>query len=223
MSNNLDEAPTLNEKESMKQEMEQKVKIVLDKYFQGRDYDKENVNLWKNYALEELSDFLKNNYKEYGFGIFMIIIKKGDIRTDSNGLLREETDSYFLKSLETKSMYVEIRIFFYKLFDPEINFLDSFNEDLVIKMNELLISKLEGETFSYEFAKDKVAEIVIELQKFLLIPKLKPCSFQVSFILSKPIDYQFVCKTINLNYIPLTASYSNESFYAQLILFILNN
>ena len=223
MSNNLDEAPTLNEKESMKPEMEQKVKIVLDKYFQGRDYDKENVNLWKNYALEELSDFLKNNYKEYGFGIFMIIIKKGDIRTDSNGLLREETDSYFSKSLETKSMYVEIRIFFYKLFDPEINFLDSFNEDLVIKMNELLISKLEGETFSYEFAKDKVAEIVIELQKFLLIPKLKPCSFQVCFILSKPIDYQFVCKTINLNYIPLIASYSNESFYAQLILFILNN
>ena len=223
MNNNLDEDQILEKKESMKKEIEQKIQIILDKYFKGRDYDKESVNLWKNYALEELSDFIKNNYKEYGFGIFMIIIKKGDIRTDSNALLREETDCYLLKSLETQNMYVEIRIFIYKLFQPEITFLDSFNEDLVIKMNELLISRLEGKIFSYEFAKDKVAEIVIELQKYLLIPKLKPCSFQVCYMLNKPIDYQYICKTINLKYIPLTASYSNDSFYAQLILFILNN
>ena len=223
MNNNLDEAQILEKKESIKQEIEQKVEIILDKYFKGRDYDKESVNLWKNYALEELSDFMKNNYKEYGFGIFMIIIKKGDIRTDSNALLREETDCYLLKSLETQTMYIEIRIFIYKLFQPEITFLDSFNEDLIIKMNELLISRLEGKVFSYEFVKDKVAEIVIELQKYLLIPKLKPCSFQVCYVLTKPIDYQFVCKAINLKYIPLTASYANDSFYAQLILFILNN
>ena len=223
MNENLDDAPVLTIKEKMRQEIEDKAKIIIDKYFKGRDYDKENVSSWKKYALEELNDFLKIKYEGYGFGIFMIIIKKGDIRIDSNAILRDNSDSYIIESLETKTMFAEIRIFFYKLYKLEINFIDSFNEDLVAKMNDLLISNLEGKAYSYEFSKGKASEIVVELQKYLLIPKKKPCSLRVCYILSKPVEYQFVCKTINLNYIPLTATYSNDSLYAQLILFILNN
>ena len=37
MNNNLDEAQILEKKESIKQEIEQKVQIILDKYFKGRN------------------------------------------------------------------------------------------------------------------------------------------------------------------------------------------
>ena len=223
MDSNLDEAPTISKKDLMKQELEKKCKIDLDKYFEGREYQSENVTLWKDYALEGLNDFLKKNYEEFGFALFMIVIKKGDVRIDSNSIARSKTDSFVKSSVETKSMYAYIKIWFYKLYNIDRNIFDSFNEELVLKMNNIIASKLEGKQYSYEFINSKVTEIVNDLQKFLLIPNDKLCSFHICCILRKPIEYQFACKAINLNYIPLTASYSNDSLNAQLILFILKN
>ena len=205
---NLSEAPILTIKDKMVQEIRQKTKNVLNKYFQGREYEKENVGQWKDYTMEELTDFLQHNYKEYGFCLFIIIIKRGNIRTSANGIARQDTDGFLLESLETKTMYVEIRVRFYKLYQSNINILNS---------------KLEGKTYSYDFADAKVEEIVIELQKYLLTQESKPCSYQMCSILSKPYDYQFYYKNINLNYLPLIASYSNDSLYSFIILFILDN
>ncbi len=220
---NLSEAPILTIKDKMVQEIRQKTKNVLNKYFQGREYEKENVGQWKDYTMEELTDFLQHNYKEYGFCLFIIIIKRGNIRTSANGIARQDTDGFLLESLETKTMYVEIRVRFYKLYQSNINYLDLYNDKLVMKINNILNSKLEGKTYSYDFADAKVEEIVIELQKYLLTQESKPCSYQMCSILSKPYDYQFYYKNINLNYLPLIASYSNDSLYSFIILFILDN
>ena len=145
------------------------------------------------------------------------------MRTSANGIARQDTDGFLLESLETKTMYVEIRVRFYKLYQSNINYLDLYNDKLVMKMNNILNSKLEGKTYSYDFADAKVEEIIIELQKYLLTQESKPCSYQMCSILSKPYDYQFYYKNINLNYLPLIASYSNDSLYSFIILFILDN
>ena len=134
-ASNLSEAPILTVKDKMIQEIKEKTKKVLNKYFQGRDYEKENVNFWKDYEMEELTDFLKPNYKDYGFGLFIIMIKKGDIRTNSNKISRSDTDFDVLEYLETKTMYVEIRIRFYKLYQTNINYLDSYKSNNI--KNEL--------------------------------------------------------------------------------------
>ena len=220
---NLNEAPVLTIKDKMIQEIKQKTKNVLNKYFQGREYEKENVGQWKDYTMEELTDFLQHNYKEYGFCLFIIIIKRGSMSTNANGIARQNTDGFFVESLETKTMYVGIRIRFYKLYQTNINYLDSYNDKLLMKMNNILNSKLEGKNYSNDFGSAKTEEIVIELQKYLLIQESKPCSYQICSILSKPYDYQFYYKNINLNYLPLIASYSNDSLYSFIILFILDN
>ena len=159
---NLNEAPVLTIKDKMIQEIKQKTKNVLNKYFQGREYEKENVGQWKDYTMEELTDFLQHNYKEYGFCLFIIIIKRGNIRTSANGIARQNTDGFLSESLETKTMYVGIRIRFYKLYQTNINYLDSYNDKLLMKMNNILNSQLEGKTYSYDFADAKVEDVWVE-------------------------------------------------------------
>ena len=223
MSLNLSEAPILTLKDKIEEEISKECQMLLDKYFEGREYDKEKVNIWKNYTMDELSNFLTKNYKDYGFCIFVNIIKKGDISINSYGLFREDTDSRLFKSMETQSLYVEIRVHYYKLYKNNMNLFDLINEELVKELNNILNNNLEGKSFSYDFAKKKVTDIVEELENFLLLPKNRPCTFQICNILSKPVEHQFSYKIINLNYVPLIASYSNDNLYAQLILFLLGN
>ena len=223
MSLNLSSAPSISLKDKMRDDITQECKILLDKYFEGREYDKDKVNLWKNYTMDELSNFLKSNYKNYGFCLFMNIIKKGDIRINSTGLCREETDSILFHSIETKSLFVEIRILFYKLYNSDINLSDLMNDELLIKMNNLLSNKLKGNSYSYEFAKKATDDIVVELENYLLKFKIKTCTFQICNIISYPFEHQFAYKIINLDYFPLIASYQNENLLGQLILFLLNN
>ena len=220
---NLSEAPTLTVKDKMMQETRAKIKKVLNKYFQDRDYENENVKLWKDYAMEELTDFLKLNYKEYGFIIYIIIIKKGDIRNSGNSILRGDTDFDLVEFLDAKTMYTEIRINLNKIYNNQTNYLNSCNEKLVMEMNNMLNLKLEGKQYSYDFAKGKVEEIVNELEEYLLTPNPRPCSYHICSILSKPCIYQFDYKIVNLKYIPLISCYSNDSLYCLLILFILDN
>ena len=223
MSLNLSEAPILTLKDKIEDEISKECQMLLDKYFEGREYNREKVNLWKNYTMDELSNFLTKNYKDYGFCVFVNIIKKGDIRINSNGLFRKDTDSSLFKSVETKSLFIEIRIRYYKLYKNNMNLSNVINEELVKRMNNMLNNKLEGKFYSYEFAKKTVADIVVELENFLLLSENRPCTFQICNILSKPIEHQFSYKIINLDYLPLIASYSNDHLYAQLILFLLGN
>ena len=223
MVENKSEAPCIQLTDRIKEEISKESKLLLEKYFEGRDYDKNKVNLWKEYTLKELSDFLSNNYKQYGFLVLIIVIKKGEIRINSRVIYRKDTDSYLYETLENKSMFIEIKIVYFKLFNSKINLKEFINDALVLKMNDILIKNLEGKKYSYEFAMDKANAMVIELQKELLNVETKPCSFQIDYILSKPIEYQFSYKVLNLDYLPLIATYSNDSLYAQLILFIFNN
>ena len=173
--------------------------------------------------MDELSNFLIQNYKNYGFCIFINIIKKGDIRINSNGLCRKETDAILFHSIEAKSLFVEIRIRFYKLYKCDIDLSSILNDELLIKMNNILGNKLKGNSYSYEFAKKATNDIVVDFENFLLKLKNRPCTFQICNILSNPFEHQFAYKIINLDYIPLIASYSNENLYGQLILFLLGN
>ncbi len=223
MTSNLNGASSIKLKDKMKSEICQACKILLDKYFEGREYNKDKINLWKNYTMDELSNFLKQNYENYGFCIFINIIKKGDIRINSNDLSRPDTDLGFFQSLETKYLFVEIRINFYKLYESNINLFNYLNEELVIKMNDILTNKLEGKSYSYEFAKTIVSDAVKELQSFLLFSKIVCCTFQICSIIKKPFEHQFSYNIINLDYIPLIVNFSNQYLYAQLILFLLGN
>ena len=224
-SQNLNDAPISTQKDIMKNEIKKECKKILEKYFEDREYNEDKVKIWKEYSLEEISNFLKSNFPDFGFVILIFIIKLGHSRSSDFQISRSDTDDFLVESIQTKSMYSEIRVNFNKIYKSTIDHIENVEGKIVLKMNELLTKYLENKIYSYEMAKNSVDEIVKELNAFLLERNLnpKPCSYQACYILSKPINMQFDYKVMNLKYMPIIATYSNDSLYAQLILFILNN
>ena len=228
MADNLNDAPPNleeSQRDQMKNEIKKEGQKILEKYFEGREYNKEKVQLWKDYSLEDISTFLVEKYINYGFVISIIIIKIGSMSDNSNYVLRNNTDSNILISIETKTMYCLMRIFFYKKYSSKINLNKAIEDNIFIYMNNILTNKLEGVEYSYEISDKESKNIVNELNDYLLNKKeeRRPCSCNQCSILKKPIDFVFNYKVINLDYIPLMVSYSNDSLYSQLVLIILNN
>ena len=225
MSSNLNEAPTLTEREIMSNRIKKECKKILEKYFDDREYNESKVNLWKEYALEETNNYLKSNYKGFGFIISILIVNSGDCRTNSQGIYRKDFDDYFNESIQTKTLFCEIRIFYTKIYNQTVNHIENVEEEILIKMNNILTNQLAKKNYSYEIAKKDVWEIVENLNNFLSERKVnpRPCSYHTCYILKEPINFKFGYKIINLKYMPFMVTYSNDALYAQLILFILNN
>lgn len=228
MDANLGEAPPkleISEKEQMKINIKKESQKILEKYFESRDYNKEKIKLWKDYAIEEVSKYLVEKYNNYGFVISFIITKFGTIRDDEKSIYRIKTDDNIYILIQTNKMFCLMRIFFYRIYDSKINLIKEIEDNnIYLKMNEILTNKLEGKKYSYEFALNSCIEITNELNDYLLKKKkTRYCSLNQCSILQKPIDFVFNYKVINLHYIPLMIIYSNDSLYSQLLLIILNN
>ena len=77
----MKEAPTLTSSgEKMKNDIKNECQEILNKYFEGREYDKEKFIKYKNYCLDEVINYLDKNYKDFGFVITFISIKVGNLR-----------------------------------------------------------------------------------------------------------------------------------------------
>ena len=220
----MDPAP-ISEKDKMTKDIKEECQTILEKYFEKREYDKEKVEKWKNYALNEVYDYLEKKYIDFGFIISIIIIKLGNIRTAQRIICRNDTDDYLFVNVLTNTMYSEIRISFYKIYDSNISLFDIINEGTILEMNNILKKHLEGKKYSYDIIKDNASNIVQKLNDYLLEKKFetRPCSTEICYILQEPIEFKFNYKIIRLKYIPLMVSYSNDSLYSLLILFVLDN
>ena len=220
--NNLKEAPIISQRETMLSDIKSKSKEILKKYFEGREYNEDKVNLWKEYSLEDISNYLTSKYKDYGFIILIMVINTLKCGSNCQTIKRNNTDETMAEYLDTSTMRAEIRITFYKIYKTE-NLIENIKEKIVLKMNNILINKIENKKFSYKIATNTIKEICEDINNFLLERKPLPCSNVTCYLNQKPMNFQFEYKVINLKYIPLMVTYSNDSLYAQIILFILNN
>ena len=220
----MDPAP-ISEKDKMANDIKKECQTILEKYFEKREYDKEKVEKWKNYALKEVYDYLENTYNDFGFIISIIIIKLGHIRTNQRIICRNNTDDFLFTSVLSNTMYIEIRISFYKIYSSNISLLDIIDEDTILEMNNILKNHLEGKKYSYDIAENNATNIAEKLNDYLFEKKFetRPCSTEICYILQEPIEFKFNYKIIRLKYIPLMVSYSNDSLYSLLILFVLDN
>ena len=221
--NNLEDAPSMSQKEIMKINIKKECKKILEKYFEGREYDEDKVNLWKEYSLEEITNYLNSNYKDFGFIISLIVINTTACGGQCIPVERKNTDDNLIECFDTKGMRSQINIQFFKIYKSEIRHIENINETILLKMNDILINKLENKKYSYEIATKGLEEIVVDINKFLLERKPLPCSYAICYLSKKPMKFKFTYKVINLKYIPIMTTYSNDSFFAQLILFIVNN
>ena len=74
---NLNDAPISNQKDIMKNEIKKESKKILEKYFEDRGYNEDKVKIWKEYSLEEIYNYFKSNFPDFGFVVLIFIIKLG--------------------------------------------------------------------------------------------------------------------------------------------------
>ena len=228
MKNNLNETSSTenSNREIMKNEIKEKCKSILEKYFEDREYNKDKVNIWKNYALEEISNFVSTKYKDFGF-VICIFLTSGLASSNNLNICDSETDNSFvisIKKTNSKTIYSEFRICFYKINNLSVNFIKNIEEDILLEMDNLLYNKLDGKKYSSKEAKIFSIEIAQDLNDYLFKRKKPlPSSFNAIYIFPKPIKISFGYKIINLDYIPFFSSYSNDFLCSKFVLFILNN
>ena len=209
--------------ERMTNEIENISNKILEKYFENRDYNKDKIEVWKDYALEEISNYLNYNYYNYGFVISFNAIKLGNI-TETNLINRYNTDNYVTVSIQTNTMFCILTIIFYKIEYSKFDLLNKIKENMIMKMNEILTNNLKGKSYSCYDLKQDSKSIVQESDEFFknkIYPN--PCSCLICSIIEQPIEYLFDYKVINFEYVPLITSYSNDSLYGRLIVILLNN
>ena len=220
----MDPVP-ISEKDKMANDIKKECQTILEKYFENREYDNEKVEKWKNYALKDVYDYLEKNFNDFGFIISIIVMKRGNARTNIRNLFRNTTDYSLFSSIQTNTMYNEIRIVFFKIHNSNISLSDIIVDDIILEMNNILRNHLKGKKYSFDLAKDNASSIPQKLNNYLLKKEfeVRPCSTEICYIPEEPIEFKFNYKIIRLEYIPLMASYSNDSLYSFLILFIVKN
>jgi len=218
------EKKSCNNKDSMINSIEQICKDILEKHLDGRKLDMDKIEKWSETIINEIEDILKKKYPEFGYGIFFYISDKTSYVHSSISISYLDTDIDLIQEFNTNDFYSHIRIFANKKYSPINNFSQNISAKDIMKINKILMNSLEGRTFIYDKCLKYIENIVLDINKILLPRKIRPCSYHVGFINELPIkNIYFTYKFINLEYMPLFFSYSNDSLSLSLNLFIVNN
>ena len=103
------------------------------------------------------------------------------------------------------------------------NFLDNINNDIILKINQKFADSLEGRSYSNNCS-NYAKNIKNDVNEILLNRSIRPCSYHVCFINKLPIkDFYFTFKFVNLRFMPLFFTYSNDSLSSRLYVFIVDN
>ena len=210
--------------EKMTKEIENISNKILEKYFENRDYNKDKIEIWKNYTLDEISEYLNYNYYNYGFVITFNAIKLGNI-FETKLINRYNTDNYVNSTIKTKTMFCILTIIFYKIEYSEFDLLNKIKENMILKMNEILKNNLKGKTYYSCNDAEKYSKLIVQESDNFFRNQIYPlpCSCHICSVIEEPIEYLFDYKVINFKYLPLITSYSNDSLYGRLIVILLNN
>ena len=129
-------------------------------------------------------------------------MKRGNARTNIRNLYRNTTDYSLSSTIQTTTMYSEIRIIFFKIHNSNISLSDIIGEDIILEMNNILKNHLKGKKYSFDIAKDNAASIPQNLNNYLKEKEfeVRPCSTEICYILEEPIEFKFNYKIIRLEY-----------------------
>ena len=215
-------------KELMTNSIKEECKKILEKYLDERKYNKDKVEKWKNMIFQELEEFLKNKYPEYGFVISILISEPINFRSHGYNISYTDSDNSFIQSFYG-DIYSEIRILFIKLYSSKGLTNDKYNDifsDNIIMANKLISDILKNKQFNdYTTAYD-IKNICQGFNNYLF-EKIKintPCFMNIGYIFKQPLkDLKYYYKIININYIPFMVSYTNESLFCLFVSFALDN
>ena len=102
----MKDAPALiSNGEKMKNDIQKECQEILNKYFEGREYDKEKYSKYKDYCFDEIPNFLNGKYICFGFVISFIALKEVSLATYDRVINRNKTDGGILVFILSKQIY----------------------------------------------------------------------------------------------------------------------
>jgi len=221
------QAPVANAKSNLDirtDEMKSICKNILEKHLDGRKFIKDKVQKWGEFILNDTEEALKKKYPEYGYGIFFYISEKTSYNSKSKAIDYIQTDIQLVQAYHTNDFFSEMRIFANKKYSKRNDFLNNITPNEIININKKIQDNLEGRTYIFEKGSNYIENIVEDINNILLKRKNRPCSHHIGFINALPIKgLYFTYKFINLEYMPLFFTYSNDYLSCNIYLFIVNN
>ena len=221
------EAPAANIKSDLdirRDEIKSICKEILEKHLDGRKFIKDKVKKWGELIINDTEEALKKKYPEYAYGIFFYMSEITAYNSNAQTIYYSETDIKLNQSFHTNDFYSEIRIFANKKYSKGTDFLNNISSDEIININKKIQDNLEGRTYIYEKCANYIKNIVDDINNILLQRKNRTCSYHAGFINAFPIKgLYFTYKFVDLEYMPLFFSYSNDSLSCNVYLFIVNN
>ena len=106
---------------------------ILEKYFENREYNKQKIVIWKDYAFEDISNFLNKRYYDYGFIITFTAARLGNI-IETRQINRYNDDNYISVSVETDTMMCILNVIYYKNETLDFYYYKEINEETLLKM-----------------------------------------------------------------------------------------
>ncbi len=105
----INEAPTIRTNiDIMRDDIKKGCQEILNKNFEGREYDKEKFSKYKDYCFDEIPNFLNGKYICFGFVISFIALKEVSIVTYNRVINRNKTDGGILVFILSKQIYRSI-------------------------------------------------------------------------------------------------------------------
>lgn len=198
-------------------------KEILEKHLDGRKFTKDKVKKWGELILNDAEDALKKKYPQYAYGIFFYMSEKTSYNSNANAIDFIQTDIMLVQIYNSDDFFSELRIFANKKYSKRNDFLNNISSDEIININKAIQDNLEGRNYIIEKCSKYIQNIVDDINKVLLPRKNRPCSYHVGFINALPTKGQyFTYKFVNVEYMPLFFTYSNDSLSCNVYLFIVD-
>ena len=223
----MEAAPIKNKEEIEKgkreEEIKKKIKITLEKYFEGRKYEEDKIKKWSNAILEEMNDFLTSNYQSFGFGIFLFVTEpKTSYYADKRSIFVPKNDSNLCEIYKTNYIRASLRVYITKLKNQKFD-VENLNLDHLLKVNKIFNDSFEGR--SYEKNVEKYLEnAVSDINTYLLKFEELGHSFHQGYVFKNNTNkISFFYKFGKMRFFPYCSSYANDSLIAHLFLFFVSN
>lgn len=197
-------------------------KMLLKKNLDGRRFYEERIKNWSQAILDEMWNYLLENYPKYGFGILVFIAEDHEYFTAGQAIFNRDLDSKIIEKYQSQNMSAILVVFFIKKRKRNIEIL-YIDPEHFFNINRIFSVSLEKREWSEKYEKYLV-NAVNDINTYLI----KDISLGKSFLQGFVFRNNYVrmhanFKFGNVEFLPYITSYSNDAVIAYLFSFFLNN
>ena len=221
------EAPTVQVKdipikEKINDDLKNVYKDILIKHLDERTLKEDKINYWMNNILTDAKQYFINKYPKYDLFLYIYICPR-DVyfRSYNSSISLIDSDWNNSVDLQTPNLYSVLYFFYYLHFDLKYS-LDEFENEIILKGNEILGKYLDERKYNHDKVTNYNKNINDEHLNFIVKKDNSLKCFCLNEIYQNPIKSKYYFKYLSYGkdiYSKLYQTYVNDSLTCCHILF----